>query len=69
MRGCGILCAVVDRCPHGVYSITSAATMAMAQQKGKCMGLLLLKDRDGRYRHTRYAIVNVNGKRTGQPPN
>ena len=31
-RGCGILCAVVDRCPHGVYSITSAATMAMAQQ-------------------------------------
>ena len=38
----------------------------MAQQKGKCMGLLLLKDRDGRYRRTWYAIVNVNGKRTSR---
>ena len=30
------------------------------------MGLLLLKDRDGRYRRTWYAIVNVNGKRTSR---
>ena len=31
-----------------------------------CMGLLLLKDRDGGYRRTWYATMSINGKRTSR---